>query len=388
MMDKEQLLYTIQKGEDSKIEFKLDSVHANSLAAEIVAFSNLDGGIILLGVDDSGEIIGVQRENAEEWVVNICRNNCDPSVIPVIEKEVIHGKTILVVRVPRGYSVVSTNKGEYFVRVGSTKQKPTKSELSRLFQRAQLVQFDESPVIAATIDDIDLKKVDNYLEHLGRKALSDSELSIEQQLKNFKILTDYDEDIVCATIGGLLIFGKSPQQFIPGSGAKAARYRSTTFVTDVVDEKRIDGTLDDVIERLVAFVKNNMKKRVVGKDVRRIERDEYPQKAFQEAIINAVCHRNYSITGSTIRLFMFEDRMEIYSPGSLPNTVSLETIKYRQFTRNQMLVKFLYDLGYIEGKGEGIIRMFNEMKNHGLPEPELKLIDEEFVVTFYNESNV
>jgi len=384
-MTKNMILELIQKGESSKVEFKLDAVSAVNLAGEIVAFSNLDGGIIVLGVDDSGKICGIKRDNVEEWVVNVCRNNCDPSIIPIIERDNIDGKSILIVKIPRSYTVVSTIRGEYYIRVGSTKQRPTKSELARLFQRAQLVQFDETPVITATVHDLDLEKMDDYLEKLARKKLRESELTIAQQLKNFKVLTNYDGSD-CATVGGLLIFAKSVQYYIPGSGARAARYKGTTFTNELTDEKEIKGTLDNVIDRLVSFVKNNMKHSRSGKKTRRIGKSEYPLAAFQEAIINAVCHRDYSISGSSIRLFMFDDRMEIYSPGSLPNTIDLENIKYRQFSRNQILVKFLYDLGYIEGKGEGIIRMCNAMMHHGLPEPRFELLGPELKVTFYNHS--
>lgn len=134
-MKQNELLEIIKNGESSKIEFKTDEVHANTLAEEIVAFANFEGGTILIGVDDSGVLAGCSREDIEKFIVNVCRNNIRPSIIPLIEKIVIREKHIMAVSIPRGDTAYSTNRGRYYIRVGSTKQTPTQQELLRLFQK-------------------------------------------------------------------------------------------------------------------------------------------------------------------------------------------------------------------------------------------------------------
>ncbi len=131
----------LQNGESSKVEFKTEEVHIYSLAGEIIAFANLDGGAIFIGIDDSGEIKRCERKNFEEFVVNVCRNNVRPAILPVIEKVVVDGKLVLVVIIERGDTPYSTNRGLYFIRVGSTKQPPTQQELLRLFQKRNILQF-------------------------------------------------------------------------------------------------------------------------------------------------------------------------------------------------------------------------------------------------------
>lgn len=386
IMDKEKLLEIIKKGESSKVEFKLDDVHPDSLAAEIIAFSNLEGGLILLGVDDFGNIKGIKRENIEEWVINICRNNCDPSIIPIIEREFIDDKTILLVHIPRSYSVVSNKKGEYFIRVGSTKQKPTKEELYRLFQRAQMVNFEETPVLKSSIDDIDLKRVNNYFISKELDPMDiEKDLPLENQLINIGIL-DYYEDKLCATVCGLLTFGKNPQKYFPSLEARATYYLGKEMDNEVLESKDFGGTLSDIIEDSYNFVKKHVRVSSTIKELKRLDTPELPLDGIREAIVNAVAHRNYSIYGSAIRIFMFEDRLEIYSPGGLPNTLTLDNILYKQYSRNPTIVSYLSDLGYMEKRGKGILKILNSAKNLGLPKPKFEVLEEEFKVTFYKKN--
>ncbi len=156
-MRKSDLIEIISNGESSKVEFKTEEVHPAALAEEIVAFANFEGGIILIGIDDSGDIIGCIRENVEEFVINISRNNVRPSIIPLIEKIVIDKKLILAVSIQKGDTPYSTSKGRYYIRVGSTKQTPTQQELLRLFQKRNILQLDETPVIKASVKSIDVE---------------------------------------------------------------------------------------------------------------------------------------------------------------------------------------------------------------------------------------
>lgn len=353
-MKRDELIEIIQNGESSKVEFKTEDVHINSLAEEIVAFANLDGGVIFIGVDDSGEIKGCERKNFEEFVVNVCRNNVRPAILPVIEKVVVGGKMVLVVNIDRGDTPYSTNRGLYFIRVGSTKQPPTQQELLRLFQRRNILQFDETPVVGASVNSIDLGKVGAHLARLGRSPLDEeNENTLIHDLINLSILIDIDGGR--PIVGGLLAFGKNPQRYFPSFNIMCGAYKGSDFLSDTIREKELFGTLDELIEDAIAFLKLTMPQtHAMDGGVRRNDSYIYPVDALREGVVNAVCHRDYTITGSAIRLSLFDDRLEIRSPGSLPNTLTLENMLFRQYTRNQVIASFLTGGGYMERRGKGM----------------------------------
>jgi len=392
MLTNSEILNLIKNGEDSTVEFKLENVNAESLAQEIVAFANVEGGTIILGVDDSGNIVGITRRDLEEWVTTICRQSIEPPIIPVIKKVVIDdreceapAKQLLAVIIPKSYSVVSTKRGQYFIRVGSTKQQPTTAELARLFQQRRLIAADEAPVPVAGVDDLDLSAINRYFLRLAQSELTvDNTQLLLRELINTGIMVETPDGIF-PTLAGILAFGKLPQRFFPSYEIRASAYTSSSFDSDVIDQKDIQGQLADMINGAIGFVARNIRNRSTIPDgVQRVDRLEYPIEAIREAIINAIAHRDYLISGAAIRLFIFEDRIELYSPGGLPNTITLETMKYKQFSRNQTLVSFLTGLGFMERRGKGILRMINLMREYGLPPPRFELIGEELLVTFYS----
>lgn len=378
----------INRGEDSKLEFKQDLPHADSIAAEIVAFGNMDGGLILFGVQDDGTICGLPNPDAEERLINICRQNVDPPIIPVIERLVKNNLHVLVMHIPKCYTVMSTRDGRYFLRVGSTKRQPSKQELARLFQRSRQIQFDETLVEAAGIEDIDFEKVNIFLRGLGQPAISESKIPTENLLLNLRILQKNDDGIY-PSIAGLLTFGKKVQFYLPGARIDAAYYRGESRNSEVLDHKEIGGTVIEQIENAVKFVQNNMRVGSKLEGIKRIEFPDYTLEAVREAITNAVAHRNYNIIGSSIRLLMYDNRLEVLSPGGLPNTVTLDNIKIVQFSRNQLLVSYLAGSGYMEKRGEGILRMINWSLKNNAPEPQFSLpADELFQVTLFKREAV
>lgn len=385
MLTSIEILELIKNGEDSTVEFKLEEVHVESLAQEIVAFANVEGGTILVGVDDSGDIVGITRHDLEEWIINICRQSIEPPIIPVIKKVVIDGKRILAVIIPKSYSVVSTKRGQYFIRVGSTKQQLTTAELARLFQQRRLVAADEVPVPASDIDDLDLPAINRYFLRLAQSELTvDNSQLLLRELINTGIMVE-TADGVLPTLAGILAFGKLPQRFFPSYEIRASAFATSSFDSDVVDQKDIQGQFTDMINGAISFVARNIKNSSAIPDgVQRVDRLEYPIEAIREAVINAIAHRDYLISGAAIRLFIFEDRIELYSPGGLPNTITLETMKYKQFSRNQTLVSFLTGLGFMERRGKGILRMINLMREYNLPPPCFELIEAELLVTFHS----
>jgi len=357
-MKKSELIELIQNGESSKVEFKTEDVHPVSLAEEIVALANFEGGTILIGVDDNSTIVGCQREDIETFVVNVCRNNIRPSILPSIETVLVRGLKVVVLTIASGDTPHSTSKGLYYIRVGSTKQIPSQSELLRLFQKRNMMQFDETPVLKADPMEINRQKVNVYLSRLGQSLLSEEDDALlVRELINMSILTDIDGTIR-PTLAGLLAFGKRPQHIFPAYTVLCGAYRGEDAASDVISEKNLSGTLGNLIEDAMSFFRM-----VIPQDTHLIEgvkrSDTYlfPIEALREGIVNAVCHRDYTITGSSVRLFVFNNRIEIRSPGGLPNTLTLDSIQFRQFTRNQVVASFLSGFGYMERRGKGILRI-------------------------------
>jgi ATP-dependent DNA helicase RecG len=255
-----------------------------------------------------------------------------------------------------------------------------------------LIAADEAPVPVADVDDLDLSAINRYFLRLAQSELTvDNSQLLLRELVNTGIMIETTEVYatsatgVFPTLAGILAFGKLPQRFFPSYEIRASAYASSSFDSDVIDQKDIEGQLADMINGAISFVTRNIKNHSTIPDgVQRVDRLEYPIEAIREAIINAIAHRDYLISGAAIRLFIFEDRIELYSPGGLPNTITLEMMKYKQFSRNQTLVSFLTGLGFMERRGKGILRMINLMREHGLPPPRFELIGEELLVTFYS----
>ncbi len=383
-MKHEEILEYIRNGESSTVEFKTEDVHPNSLAEEIVAFANFEGGMILLGVDDAGVPLGCTRHNIEEFIINVCRNNVRPALIPSIEKAHIADKQILIVTIPHGETAYATNRGLYYIRVGSTKQIPTQQELLRLFQQKNVLQFDETPVLKASVESLDIAKVNTYLAYLQQSPLDEeNQQALTRELLNLSILSELDNGHY-PTLAGLLMFGKQPQKYFPSYTILCGAYQGNDFLADCIREKELTGSLDSVIEDVLAFLKLTMPQ-ISTRDngIQNTVTYAYPIEALREGLVNAVCHRDYAISGSAIRVFVFHNRLEIRSPGGLPNTMTLENIRYRQFTRNQMIASFLTGYGYMERRGKGILRMLKFCADAGIRceftlTPDLS----EFVVTY------
>jgi len=356
-MNRKQLLELIENGESSKIEFKEMGIHPVSLAEEIVAFANFEGGKILIGISDAGEITGCNFKQTEEFVVNVCRNNISPSIIPNIEKIKLDEFEILSLSISKEDTVYSTSKGKYFIRVGSTKQIPTQQELLRLFQKRSMIQLDEMPVLKASIQNINMKLVDQYLERLGLTPLNiETAMALNSDYRNLSILSTIDNRY--PSLAGYLLFCSYPQRTFPSFGIVAGAYSGSNFLSDTIRESDINGTLPEMIEDAIAFLKLTIpKSSIIKNGIVREDNYLYPIAALREAIVNAVAHRDYSISGSSIRLFVFDDRVEIRSPGGLCNTLTIESLLYRQFARNQNIVSFLSGMGYMERRGKGILKM-------------------------------
>ena len=359
----------------------------------MVAFANAEGGVIFLGVDDDGVVRGIPAEHAgdvEAWVINVASNNCDPPIRPILRKEHLHDpsgsqRLVILVEIRRGLYVHGTSGGRHYVRVGSTKQLLRGAMLARHFQdRGRAFVFDEQPVPGATDDDLDSDRLGAFF------ANRPPTIPWPDLLRNTRVTAAGESDADRPTLSGLLAFGKMPQTHLPSAYVEGAVYRGTRLTSDdLVHSESIRGRVDTQIDDATAFVERFMLK-PARKPSGREDHPQYEIGAVHESIVNAVAHRDYSISGSKIRLFLFTDRLELYSPGALPNTLTVETMPYRVFTRNQLLVSFLSrmnshrtGLAFLESRGEGVRRILEASEAHSGRRPVYELFGEELRLTIW-----
>jgi ATP-dependent DNA helicase RecG len=321
-----------------------------------------------------------------EKLMNIVRNNCYPSLHAEAKWIKHDNKSILQFDIPKGkFKPYSTKDGDFYIRVGSTKRKASKEELSRLLQSSGYFQYDNTPVGHADFDDLEKGKLSEYFKDYYNVDIYDRNevQSVEKLLINAKVLTT-SENKNSSTVAGMLVFGKKPQNFLFQNGILFSRINGTEIYNDIMDSKQIEGRLPDVIEQCISLFRIHNKKSSTFAGIKRVDHVEYLEKVFREMLVNAVCHRNYSISGSRIRVFVLSDRYEIRSPGRLPNTITIENIiTGASFLRNQLIFKFLNHYGYIENLGRGIPLSIRETIKHSGKPPEFAEEGEEFVVRVY-----
>ena len=400
----EQILDQLRAGEDGRAEFKevrlgdrgVLSPDTEALAGELVAFANAAGGGVFLGVADSGALAGIppsRVDAVERWIVNVATHNCEPPIRPILRKILLphaagDDRQVLLAEVPRGLYVHRTSGGRYYVRVGSTKRDLTPHELARLFQeRGREYVFDEQAVLTAAIDDLNRHRLEAFF---GRSPT----IPWLDLLRNTRVTFRDENGVDRPTVAGLLTFGREPTDFLPSASIEAACYRGERLSSDdLVHAERLAGPVSDQIDAGIAFVAQFMQpppnaRSSDGADVR------YDLDVVDEAIVNAVAHRDYAISGSKIRLFLFADRLELYSPGKLPNTITLDEMPYRTFTRNQLLVSFLSRIRskrtgqvFLESRGEGVRKILQDGEAHSGRRPTYELFGDELRLTLWAKSS-
>lgn len=368
----------LQQGENAAIEFKEIVARPESLAKEIVAFANTQGGTLLLGVADDGKIIGINDDkNHEEYLANIARNNVIPAIDIEIQKIVVENKNIIAVSIPKGKDKpYQTLNNQFLIRIGSTNRIATQTELMRLFQQSGVFHYDGIALENADIKQLNLTKIAQYFDDY--QVDFSQEEHPEILLKNTDILTDRHE----VTIAGLLVFGLNPQKFMPNACISFAHFSGNEITEELIDKQVINGTLDYQIDTTLAIIKNNsLSPSLINGARTEIQKFIYPDKVFRELLVNACVHRNYAISGSRIRIFMFNNRIEFISPGKLPNTVTIEKLVYGvSYSINPIIVKFMENLRYIDKLGRGLPMVYKIAKENGKA-VKFEEIGEEFKVT-------
>ena len=407
-MIRTELAELIRNGENSGVEFKRDDVRPESMAKEVAALLNLEGGHILLGVEDNATVTGLTRDpkQAEEWVMTLCRDHVQPAIIPYWETVPWgESKTVGIITLPadspdKPYKAKRGAAWLTFVRIGTTSRDATREQEARLYQASHLMRYDIKPVSGTTPESLDHRRIENYFKDILRQ---DTPTSTDQDawikiLLNTDILVE-DHGKVMTTVGGLLLFGNRPNRYLPHAGITVTAYPGNEKDYATLDEEVIRGPLvsvfskrgraveKGVIDRAVDFVSRNMGTTAWLERGRRRRKKTYPEEAIRESIVNAVAHRDYTITVTDIELSLYSDRLEVISPGRLPNTVTVEKMKqgYRA-ARNELLKDILRDYGYIEHRGMGVRnRIIMAMQAHNGTEPDLIETEDRFTVRLWKE---
>ena len=379
-MTEKQLSKLIKQGEGQTLDFKDPRIHPRSLAETLAAFAAADGGIALMGVSNDGEIIGVSdfdklRDNVIYEAAS--RSHCDPQIRPIeLEKiETKDGKLVVAVTVPADYETLHSVGGKFFLRVGTRDEALTPRELRRLvFSRGE-VSFELLPCENARLEDLSNKLINRYIRKHEERTGNTLSIPREQFLVNLGCAIKKNRDIL-PTNAGVLLFHEEPQLYILQSQLICVRFKGTDVI-EFLDRKEFLGPLPELVNQATNFIKSHMRMggRIPG--FKRVDYPEYPETVFREAIINAVIHRDWSITGGFIRVFMFDDRIEVISPGKLLPPITIETLRKGETEsrlRNPAIVGVFDTLGgYIEKIGSGVRRMINGMKEHGLKPPQFEL---------------
>ena len=355
-MDELELQETLAKGEDTYTQFKENVFNADQLAQEMIAFANSLGGTIIIGVTDKGEIKGLADEDLRrlnQMIANTSSENVKPPVFPKTEIITSEDGKVLLVHIPYGANKpYCTNKGVYYTKSGSDKRKVSQDELRRLFQESGKLYAEEMIFKNAACREIDLELFKEFYEKKYGVPFEGEEKTLSQVLENLNLASDG-----FLNLAGLLLFGKNPMKYIPLSQVIAVSFVGNEMEGgEYRDSENIEGNLRRLYTAGLAFLKRNLKKIQKGQDFNSTGVLEIPQPVLEELLVNALIHRDYFISGN-IRLLIFDNRIEIISPGKLPNNLTVEKIKRGvSIKRNQTLASFAFDLIPYRGIGSGILR--------------------------------
>lgn len=406
MMLKTELLEIIANLENSGVEFKRDDIRPEQLAKEVVAMANFRGGMILLGVEDDGEISGLQRDNLEEWVMNVFQSKVHPMILPFYEEVKIEDeKRVAVISFPMGiskpYVVRHGGKEDIYIRVGSTSKLATREQQMRLFELGGMLHAEAMPVPKTDISYLDKARLQNYLQDI----LQDPDIpqTTEQwqtRLLALGFLTEAAEKVYC-TIAGLVLFGKNPRRTLKQSGLRVMAFNSTEkqykAELDIIldgpmvarwditngNKQLIDaGVIEKFINAITPFITEESD--TIEEGLRREKRWLYPLEAIRETIINALAHRDWT-RFVEIEIASYSDRLEIISPGALANSMTVDKMKAGQrLPRNTMIMEILRDYGYVDYRGMGVrTKVVPLMKELSGKEPLFEATEDHLKTTLY-----
>lgn len=380
-MSPEEILSLYRDGQNETVAFDVESVSVNRLAETLAAFANTHGGIVLLGVDPKGSVVRGLRsiDDATDKALAAGLRCEPPLVLPRPESAALEAKEILVLQVPSGLPHAYALRGKFLSRSGKKNSALGPRQLRQLLRERGEANFESLPAPAASMDDLDDGLLHRYAtSFLGGPPPNKKDAVLE--LLHRRNCVVKEGNAWRPTISGYLLFAEEPQRAFPSAEILLARYSGKQMADEFIREI-VRGPLPEQVNRVQAWLVANMRKGSRINSLRREDRSEYPIPAVREAIVNAVAHRDYAIRGDEIRVFMFSDRIEVYSPGRLPGHITVDNIVEERFSRNEVIAQVLADMGFIERLGYGIDRMIRLMREWSLPPPRFAETTNGFKVT-------
>ena len=371
-MDIKQL---IANGENDKVEFKTS--FKNDSIESIVAFANTKGGSLLIGVNDSGEVVGVDlgKETLQNHLNHI-KQNSEPSVIPDVEVIMIDSKELLLITVNEYPIKPVSYKGRYYKRVQNSNHLMTPTEIADMHLKVLNLSWDAYIYPDSGVDALDMQKIEKFqkrVNEIGRFSIEEDTLTTLQKLKLIK-----DNK---PTIASMLLFAKEPIR----THIRVGRFKDDITI---IDDRQITDTLFEAVEETMKFIKTYMMVAYeFHGEIKRVEKWDYPINALREAVLNAIVHRDYR-EPSDIQIKIYDDKIVIASPGKLYGDITLEKLKsknYQSSLRNKLIAEAFYLTGNIEKYGSGFIRIEEELKNYPHVSYEFKEIANAMQITFFKK---
>src|SRR3989344_875010 len=382
-METGQLLEEIESGETQEVELKQSFHSSQDFSKLMCGFANTQGGMIIVGGNAKKVIIGIKEDVDElQQKISASAQAVSHPLVPDIQVHTIEGKKIVAVVIQKAIdNTFHTFQGAIYVKVGSTLKKFEGNQLVDFLRSKQILCFDEISS-DATLDDLDVGKIKEYLKTRNQEDFL-KQNSVENFLLSSKLATKNGNlNIKNATA---LFFTKEPEKFFPQIEIKLAQFDGVEPVK-IISHQLIQSDPVSSIEKSLSFLKNNLSKSIQITDKpRRQEKFEYPLEVIREAIVNAIAHRDY-FSRDSIQIYLFSNRIEITSPGSLPTGLPKELFGTLSVRRNPIIYRLLRDYGYVEGLGSGVPRMINAMREQSLKDPEFGIYEHFFRIVLRNES--
>ena len=375
--------YEYRRGGSQK---KRDEELAREIVRILSGMANADGGTLLVGVEPDKSVTGIPHDQNEiENLLQAPPALLTPPLRPAWEKIHLGNLFLLKFEVASGFEVCRLSGGRSFYRIATETPALPSEQIQSLKETKRTVVYERQQPLNATWDDLDQDSIRAFLDKIP--DCGDPRLALSRCYR----LLDTSRGEPAPNLAALLLLGKDPSRWHPRCGIDFVKFEGTErqhgASLNVVKRIRFEAPLVRLIDEAVGRIKEHVRERTILHDLFFRERLEYPTFAWQEALVNAVAHRDYSITGASIEVWMFDDHIDVRSPGLLPPPVTFDQLKRRRsihFSRNPLIVRVLADLGYLREIGEGIPRMFQEMEHHALRPPEFSAAGFFFVVTLRN----
>lgn len=400
-MLKAELFEIIANGENSGVEFKRDNIRPEQFAKEIVAFANVQGGRILLGVEDNGQLTGLQRPGAQEWVLNVFRDKVHPQIIPYYEEILVEkGKRIAVITIATGiskpYVIRHNNREEVYIRMGDRSELASREQQLRLFESGGLLHVEVLPVAGTSLSTLDTSRLEYYLRRLIKDPeipTTDSEWIV--RLLGLGLMAEDGLGHTVCSIAGLVCFGIKPRRYLHQAGLRVMAFAGNDKEYQALLDLVLDAPLvgrwevsetgqkqlvdEGLVEKFASAIEPfiSQESNTIDKNMRRDKTYYYPWEAIRETVINALVHRDWS-RSVDIEVTNYSDRLEVISPGKLQNSMTVaKMLAGQRSPRNNLIMEIMRDYGYVDARGMGVrTKVIPLMKQMNQADPVFEATDD------------